>query len=87
MIDKGNCESCGHKIQNTVLDKCMYCGVDLLNHQKFSDSEKEEVLAQKRQTELDAVKAKLSEQRKSSVGPDFGLDPNIEFTSDSSGES
>ena len=65
----------------------MYCGVDLLNHQKFSDSEKEEVLAQKRQTELNAVKAKLSEQRNSFSGSGFGLDLNIEFGSDSSGES
>ena len=65
----------------------MYCGVDLLNHQKFSDSEKEEVLAQKRQAELDAVKAKLPEQRKSSSSSDFSFDLYIEFGSDSSGES
>lgn len=80
MDNKGNCESCGQKIQNTVFDKCMYCGVELPDHQKFSDSEKEEVLAQLKQADLDDFNARQSnqaKQRDSSIGSDFSIGTEI----------
>ena len=65
----------------------MYCGVVLPDHQKFSELEKEEALALRRKAELDDVKAKLFEHRRSSGSSDSGLDLSIALGSISSGES
>lgn len=78
VFEKGNCESCSQRIQNTVFDKCMYCGALLPEHQRFSDSEKEEVLAQLKKADLDdfnARQSRLSDSSRSySLDIDFGSD-------------
>ena len=84
MFEKGNCESCGQKIQNTVFDKCMYCGAVLLEHQKFSDSEKEEILAQQKQAKLNDLESTKSNHSSPSVNPDASLGSSV-FGSDFGG--
>jgi uncharacterized membrane protein len=79
--DKGNCEACGQKIQNTVFDKCMYCGTALPKYQSFSAAEKEAVLAKQKQAELD--EAKLS---KSKPNKHFGGDSGGGFLGGDSGD-
>jgi hypothetical protein len=83
MNGKGSCESCGQRIQNTVFDKCMFCGVALPEHQQFTEAEKEEVLAQQKQAELDSYKMRESNKLNLSGSSDFGF--GLDFGSSDSG--
>jgi hypothetical protein len=83
MNEKGNCESCGQRIQNIVFDKCMFCVVALPEHQQFTKAEKTEVLAQQKQAELDSYKMRESKKINISGSSDFGF--GLDFDSSDSG--
>ena len=39
MNDKGNCQNCSQRIQNTTFNKCMFCGAELPEEKAFSESD------------------------------------------------
>ncbi|MBB5213125.1 hypothetical protein [Microbulbifer hydrolyticus] len=75
-MNKGLCHICDRQIQNTGFDKCMYCGAELLENQKFTESEKA-LLADMRksvETELRQKKAAQTGAPTSTDGFVGGLD-------------
>jgi hypothetical protein len=45
-IDKGPCRQCGHKIQLSLHNTCMYCGAELPADQQFTRDEINAMLAE-----------------------------------------
>jgi len=71
-IDKGNCEKCGQKIQETLYDTCMICGEDLVGDQRFTDEEKESIrLSIEQQKEKARIRSSSSTNRTGSEDCDF----------------
>ena len=63
MIDKGYCGQCGHKIQATLHQKCMYCGAPLADEQAFSDDEKQQIIMQQQQQEIERLRTELAKAK------------------------
>ncbi|WP_288132791.1 hypothetical protein [Microbulbifer sp.] len=82
-MKKGTCSACNRQIQNTGFDICMYCGAELQDDQKFSESEK---IALKKQDE--ALKSELRQKREkldvTSIS-NYGFDGGLDFGGSDSG--
>ena len=67
-MDKGNCYNCGRKIQETLLDQCMFCGTKLLDSQIFTYEEKQKILAKKKARESERLEYE-NKNNKANIGP------------------
>ncbi|WP_413665436.1 hypothetical protein [Microbulbifer sp. CNSA002] len=71
-MNKGLCHICGRRIQNTGFDKCMYCGVELLENQKFTESEKSLIEDKRKSVEKELRKKKAAQTGVPSSTDGFG---------------
>jgi hypothetical protein len=62
-MDKGNCAKCGHKIQKTTSDKCMYCGTQLEAGQIFTKDEKEKINLDKKLLKKELLEDEVERRR------------------------
>ncbi|WP_020406238.1 hypothetical protein [Hahella ganghwensis] len=66
-MDKGDCFSCGRKIQKTLTSTCIYCGEPLPESQLFSEEEIKQI--QKEKNARDMARAKHNDSNRADFSP------------------